>query len=38
MIVSHITLVFPYGLWASSRVDSGMGMTGGVPYTVAEDE
>ncbi len=31
MIVSHITLVFPYGLCASRRVVSGMGMTGGVP-------
>ena len=31
MIVSHMTFVFPYGLCASIRVDSGMGMTGGVP-------
>lgn len=38
MMVSVITLVLPYGLWASSLVVSGIGMTGGVPYTVAEEE
>jgi len=39
MIDSHITLLWPYGLSALSRVVSGMGTTaGGVPYTVAEDE
>ena len=36
--VSHITFVFPYGLSACILVVSGMGMTGGVPYTVALDE
>ena len=30
--------VLPYGLWASNLVDSGMGIIGGVPYTVAEEE
>ena len=38
MIVSHITLLFPYGLSALSLVLSGIGTTGGVPYTVADDE
>ena len=38
MIVSHIILVFPYGLCASRRVVSGIGMMGGVPYTVALEE
>ena len=33
-----MTFVFPYGLSAFSLVVSGMGMTGGVPYTVAEEE
>jgi len=37
-MVSTITLVFPYGLSACSRVVSGIGMMGGVPYTVADDE
>ena len=38
MMVSHMTLVLPYGECASRRVVSGIGITGGVPYTVAEDE
>ncbi len=31
MIVSHMIFVLPYGLCASRRVVSGMGMVGGVP-------
>ncbi len=38
MIDSHIILVSPYGLLAFSCVVSGIGTTGGVPYTVAEEE
>ena len=38
MIVSDITLDLPYGLSALSRVVSGIGMVGGVPYTVADEE
>lgn len=38
MIVSHMTFVFPYGLSALSRVVSGIGISGGVPYTVADEE
>ena len=38
MIDSHITLLCAYGLVALSRVVSGIGTTGGVPYTVADEE
>lgn len=37
-MVSAMTFVFPYGLSACNLVDSGMGIIGGVPYTVAEEE
>ncbi len=38
IMVSAMTFVFPYGLSACNLVDSGMGITGGVPYTVADEE
>ena len=38
MTDSDIILLCPYGLSALSRVVSGIGTIGGVPYTVAEDE
>ena len=38
MIVSAMIFVLPYGLSAISLVVSGIGIIGGVPYTVAEDE
>jgi hypothetical protein len=33
-----MTLLRPYGLSALRRVVSGIGISGGTPYTVADDE